>query len=249
MFVVFSLEHVHVALRFPCGYCSANEAVSDPRFEKPTFDGFFFFQKKRRRGYLEDGHGCWKRSWSVECSLERAESNLVLLATGRKVGMTLFGLPALNASSHLISARSLTNEPKQQLNDQRAHAARFCRCSWVRGCVMHASTCAEDEIRACCALCVLFVSLVPSAANFFASLLFFLLSSFLQPTRLKRSLGKRPYKNPPCMNVCRRRWAGRCACGAEPRASCHRRQSKQRFRPWFRTSCLVCATWVVCRVF
>ena len=73
--------------------------------------------------------------------------------------------------------------------------------------------------------------------------------AFSKPTRLKRSLGKRPYKNPPCMNVCRRRWAGRCACGAEPRASCHRRQSKQRFSPWFRTSCLVCATWVVSRVF
>ena len=76
MFVVFSPEHVHVALRFPCGYCSANEAVSDPRFEKPTFDGFFFFQKKGRRGYLEDGRGCWKRRWRREGSLETRSEGL-----------------------------------------------------------------------------------------------------------------------------------------------------------------------------
>ena len=55
---------------------------------------------------------------------------------------------------------------------------------------MHASTCAEDEFRACCASCVLFVSLVLSAAYFFASLLFFLLSSFLQAHQVETQLGQ-----------------------------------------------------------
>ena len=156
-------------------------------------------------------------------------------------------LPALNASSHLISShlisshlisshlissrlissRPPTNEPKQQLNDQRAHAARFCQCSWVSGCVY------RSGFRAYCALCVLFVFLVPSAACFFASLLFFLLSSFLQAHQVETQLGQTSLQDSACMNVCRR----------------HRCLRKQRFRPWFRTSCLVCATWVVSRVF
>ena len=48
----------------------------------------------------------------------------------------------------------------------------------------------RSEFRACCALCVLFVSLVPSAAYFFASLLFFLLYSFLQAHQVETQLGQ-----------------------------------------------------------
>ena len=76
MFVVLSPEHVHVALRFPCGYCRANEAVSDPRFEKPTFDGFFsffyFLKKKGDEGILKmdvalgRGRGARRAVWRLE---------------------------------------------------------------------------------------------------------------------------------------------------------------------------------------
>ena len=41
--------------------------------------------------------------------MERHEFNLVLLATGRQVGMTLVGLPALDASSHLISPHLISS--------------------------------------------------------------------------------------------------------------------------------------------
>ena len=116
MLVVFSPEHVHVALRFPCGYCSANEAVSDPRFEKPTFDGFFFFQKKRRRGYLEDGHGCWKRSWSVECSLGEGRIKFSFVGDWTKSWNDVVRVAGLERiiSSHLSSLADERTEPTAQ---------------------------------------------------------------------------------------------------------------------------------------
>ena len=63
---------------------------ADPCCEKPKLDGFSL------KNCDED--------LLLEEVVERHEFNLVLLATGRQVGMTLVGLPALDASSDLISS-------------------------------------------------------------------------------------------------------------------------------------------------